>query len=414
MPGADVANGDPLAEALATCRMLWPGREVAVVASGERRRSPGEREFLVVPGSGRPRLLLPAGARRAAASVVTRVNTSVGLRGRGARAVLAASVGTGLLDRWAPRRLRIAAPGGGDSPASIEDALSEIAGRRLCVTFALGTPRANSKPVLTALDEGGKAVFFAKVGHNPLTERLVMREAETLRSLAARRTATFVAPACIHDGQWRGLQLLVMDALPSSLWQGWGSRTPPFEAMREVAALEGVVEAPLGESDFFRTLCSLDGVRNGPARERLERILAGIRDQRGGDLVHFGSWHGDWTPDNMGGYRDKLYLWDWERFRSGVPLGFDGVHYCIQRARYSHGWTGVRAALRDQLPGILRTLEVSGRDADLTTLLYLADIVVRYLRDSREVAHNPLRDTIEAVMALLDVRYADLEKSRRP
>jgi hypothetical protein len=46
-------------------------------------------------------------------------------------------------------------------------------------------------------------------------------------------------------------------------------------------------------------------------------------------------------------------------------------------------------------------------------LLYLADIAVRYLRDRPEVAHDPLRDVIEAVMALLDERYADLGMSRR-
>ena len=44
----------------------------------------------------------------------------------------------------------------------------------------------------------------------------------------------------------------------------------------------------------------------------------------------FGAWHGDWAPWNMASTERGLLVWDWERFTSGVPLGFDALHYRLQ------------------------------------------------------------------------------------
>src|SRR5205823_2021204 len=44
----------------------------------------------------------------------------------------------------------------------------------------------------------------------------------------------------------------------------------------------------------------------------------------------FGAWHGDWSPWNMASTTGGLLVWDWERFGSGVPRGFDALHYWLQ------------------------------------------------------------------------------------
>ena len=33
----------------------------------------------------------------------------------------------------------------------------------------------------------------------------------------------------------------------------------------------------------------------------------------------------------MASLADALLVWDWERFARGVPLGFDALHYALQR-----------------------------------------------------------------------------------
>ena len=47
----------------------------------------------------------------------------------------------------------------------------------------------------------------------------------------------------------------------------------------------------------------------------------------------FGAWHGDWTPWNMASTAGGLLVWDWERFATGVPVGFDALHYWLQIER---------------------------------------------------------------------------------
>ena len=45
----------------------------------------------------------------------------------------------------------------------------------------------------------------------------------------------------------------------------------------------------------------------------------------------FGRWHGDWSPWNMGRAGGRMQVWDWEQSAVGVPLGFDAVHFLLQR-----------------------------------------------------------------------------------
>ncbi len=33
----------------------------------------------------------------------------------------------------------------------------------------------------------------------------------------------------------------------------------------------------------------------------------------------------------MASLADTLLVWDWERFAPGVPLGFDALHYALQK-----------------------------------------------------------------------------------
>ena len=81
--------------------------------------------------------------------------------------------------------------------------------------------------------------------------------------------------------------------------------------------------------------------RDAPAPLRPRRSWPAA-EPMGHRPVDFGSWHGDWAPWNMGYRDDIVQLWDWERFSSPVPIGFDAIHFAAQHVR--HDRTGHRAA----------------------------------------------------------------------
>ena len=43
-----------------------------------------------------------------------------------------------------------------------------------------------------------------------------------------------------------------------------------------------------------------------------------------------GGSHGDFTPWNLAVVEDRVLVWDWERFRTGVPQGTDLLHHALQ------------------------------------------------------------------------------------
>ncbi|MEV7907923.1 hypothetical protein, partial [Streptomyces anulatus] len=99
------------------------------------------------------------------------------------------------------------------------------------------------------------------------------------------------------------------------------------------------------------------------------------------------AWHGDFSPWNIACARDgRLLVWDWERFGTGVPLGFDAVHHFFQRAlRRADPATAARACLAQALP-TLAPFGLSAAEARLTAIRYLIALAERHAADG----HSPL------------------------
>jgi hypothetical protein len=107
----------------------------------------------------------------------------------------------------------------------------------------------------------------------------------------------------------------------------------------------------------------------------------------GAAALRFGSWHGDWAPWNMTISQGCALVWDWERFETGVPVGYDAVHYMLQQAIRSG--MAAEAAAQDVLaraPGVLAPFGLDPAAARLVAVLYLIEIGVRYLRDGQAEA----------------------------
>lgn len=344
------------------------------------------RPYIVVPGRRKPRVLIPAADRKVAAAALTRYARPAA---RGARlkrdaAVWALRLG---LDRMLlPHRIKV---GGAEG---IDDHLAAVLGHEVHLSIHIGPARANRKPVLQILDGDAATVAFAKLGVNPLTRELV--EAETN---ATRRLSEFCdlkllrVPRLLHAGNWNGHNLMVTSALPS--WDapadtGPGRRTA---AMRELADACGTVRSPLGESDYAARLRGRlkDLTARGETdADTLQTAGESLLDRYANTELTFGAWHGDWSPWNTRETERLVYLWDLERFETGVPYGFDAAHYRLQDHIVTRGadpTTAVLGLVADA-PAVLAPMGVAPAEAEPTALLYLVDLAARYMGDQAERA----------------------------
>jgi hypothetical protein len=228
---------------------------------------------------------------------------------------------------------------------------------------------------------------FAKISVSPLTRDLIRAERAALDALAPARLRHLVIPRVLHHGQWRGREVLVLTALPV-----WRRRTPlpPARlaaAMAELAAVGGRGRARLAASVFLARLAArLGGTPGGPDRDALVTALGKLA--AADPELGFGAWHGDWTGWNMASTPGGLLVWDWERFTRPVPLGFDALHHGLQTAVVRRGQPAPAAAAAcvSTAPAALAPFGVPPGEAELTAVLYLAELSARYLADRQAEA----------------------------
>ena len=364
--------------------LLWPAP--AESATGRALRAPATSEFVVVPGLGRPRVLVPRAPARAAATAVRRYSEPTSRLARYRSEALGLAMRTGLGPALMRDRVRIHASGDVDT---IETHLAEALGQRVVVSLNLGPARANRKPVLQALSEDGDLLGFVKVGVNDLTRRLVAAEATSLRLLAGADLRQVQVPAALHAGPWRSLEVLVQSPLPV-----WEKRVPQdgerlADAMLEVARIGGTSGQELVTSAFWAELgAALADLRDDPTTDQLRSSFAAVTSRARGTVVPMGSWHGDWTPWNCAPVAGRLLVWDWERFEHGVPMGFDALHYDLQQAVVGRD-ADARAAVAGCLgraAGLLAPFGVHEDDAQVVALAYLMALATRYLQDGQAEA----------------------------
>lgn len=383
-PGRSVAT-DRRRYLWETLRELWP-EPARIVRAGPFTATPaGSLDFLVVPSESRATVLLPRRPRRATAAALRHYKASaVGSRRlmfRGLAAVAQGGLGDALPHRIIIERV----PGPPD-----RDLVGYLAGvlhQEVLVSVRIGTPRANRKPVLELLTPGSAALGFAKVGVSALTRELVRAEASALTRLGSAPLTNVRVPRLIHHGQWRDHQVLVQETLTGL---GEAPRlTELNRAMTEVAEFGGTERFPLDRSPYWRDLRSrLITCPQGDLGAELLRALDDLQGPASQWAIGFGSWHGDWTPWNMTMADGRAVVWDWERFRGGVPIGFDAIHYQLQRAVVSNGQAArdaAEAAVK-LAPATLAPFALEPAPAQLVAALYLLEIAARYLHDGQAEA----------------------------
>ena len=385
-----------------TLAVLWPeparierrGRGIPGTGShpGRAGRASRQTEFLVLPNEAKAVLLLPRRPRRAAAAALRHYKASAVGRQRLRFRGLALGAQMGLADVL-PQRITIT--GSGEGPdADVVSYLRKVLDQDVVVSLRIGSPRANRKPVLELLNPDGGVLGFAKVGITGLTRELVRAEADALGVLEAAALTRLEAPRLLHHGQWREHEVLVQAPL-----RGSGRAVTPaalMSAMAELATAAGVTIEPVGQSGYWRGLRSrLEACGDREPAEALLQIMADMQATAESTSLAFGSWHGDWTPWNMAFSGGQVLVWDWERFESGVPIGYDALHYQLQGAVERSNGAGAQAAAEAALftaPMRLGFLGVRPGSAVFVAALYLLEIATRYTCDGAAEAGARLGD----------------------
>ncbi|MFI6331124.1 hypothetical protein ACIBBG_22825 [Micromonospora chersina] len=356
--------------------LIWP-------EPAEPALRKGGAGWVVVPSASRPRLLVPTGSGRAAASAVRHSTEAVGRKARLVRQGLATAFRLGLGP--VVFRDRLVVTGGG-----LDAYLAEVLGEPALVSLHIGPARANRKPVLQLIAPDGRALGYAKLGVDPLTRALVDAEADALRRLADLPLGRVTVAGVRHHGDWHGHALLVQEALPVRLPRATPAAAEAAEraAMVAVAGCLGVRRRSWAGSDHAARLAdAVDALGARPEAGRLRAALKTVADLD--PTVAFGAWHGDWNGGNSAVLADgRVLVWDWERFEADVPVGYDELHRAVQTAIGNEGVEPVEAA-RALIAGADRALapfDPDGRGADLVAVLYLVELAARYLRDRQAEA----------------------------
>ncbi len=394
--------GHPLLDTVAS---LWPTARVSLVPG---RRAPGPKELIYVPNADDPRLLVPAGHRRASAAALMRFNHYLPLKDRIRRVIAAGGLRVGA-ERLLAHRIALAEREA--APDSIETYLSGVLGEEVVVSLGIGQVRANQKPVLEAFNAEGRCLAFVKIGDTPLTRDLVKVEARALRGVGARCWSLLTVPTLISLGSWRSFEVLVMSTLPVSARPAVRRpvTVPPARAMRELARVFHEGDQLVAYSGHLERLrAGVTQLADAEAAATYAAALDRIAERHAHTVLDFAAWHGDWTPWNMAWRRRRVQLWDWERFDTGVPVGMDRIHYVLSALARTEGFTD-RTILRAlELPTAREYARPTQQEA--VGLLYLATIAGRYLIGSQHDHAGPVparaRATVQALSTLSQQRPA--------
>jgi hypothetical protein len=388
---------------LGVLRLLWPAADISR-GRPDSARSNGEA-YVVLPSTRRPKVMAPLVPRGLVAEAVWRPTAADRRVESAARRLLAMAAGS----RLGPVlfRGRVTIRQDDSSEGSIVKHLTEIVREPVTVSVSLGSVRANRKPVLQVHTIDGRLIGYAKVGISDLTAELVCAEAAALAGLARYSFREFRHPLPLWHGRWRGLEVLLVTALPRHAGRPSG---PPAAAMRELASHAGTTRAAVADSSWLRRLAErFESVTDDGRRRQLLGLHDTFTARHGSTTLAFGAWHGDWGPWNMSWVDGISQLWDWERYQPKVPIGLDAVHYIALPALLRVGDSGLA---RTTLEGpaaraVSQVLGESEASPQITAVVdsYLLEIATRFATDA---GVHYTRPTALAANWYLDVAAARL------
>ncbi|WP_283139105.1 hypothetical protein [Rhizohabitans arisaemae] len=360
---------------------VWqPGEAVRVTAGETPQGYRVAERYSIVPNAARARFLVPLATRAAAHASLSRYN---GLRPGAlglARALLGAAFRVGLAPIALRDELTVCLAEDAD-PADhlIVAHLGRVLGRPgLAAGIGVRPVDPNGKPTLQLFQPDGTPAGYAKIGWNAATRRLVAMEAE---ALTAVRGVT--APRLLYGGSRRDRQITVTEPLPPRIRAHRNPDEPPGpDVLAAIAAGSGVRETELAASPYWQAVRrEISEIDDEPRlRRALATLAVRLEGEYGGTRLRFGRWHGDLVPWNLGRHDGTLHIWDWEHSATGVPIGFDLLHWHFQVALVLR-----RRPLAEAVAAVHDTARTSRVDAPpgLLAQAYLLEIFLRTHRLQR-------------------------------
>ncbi|HVQ86810.1 MAG TPA: hypothetical protein VMT88_01390 [Actinomycetes bacterium] len=289
----------------------------------------------------------------------------------------------------------------------ITDYLSRQLGRTIVVGVHLGPPRANRKPVLALTTPEGDVVGFAKLGVNELTDRLVANEASALQQLSSLREVT--TPRLLLQDSWSGHSLVLQSAL---LRNGRAADNPEAVANAQVEVSRSVSSGLSAEEYADRLVGQLQVAMPAATSaaaaslKRVQRLVESLRQAPRLAELEMGCWHGDWRATNMAVQRTGVLVWDWERFASGVPVGFDALHLLLtQSSPTTKDLSQLAPLIFRRAPEVLLPFAIRDVEgAEVVTTLYFLELAARYLEDQQATAGTRLGDVDRWLLPELERR----------
>lgn len=399
---------------------MTPAREQDVWLAGvpavARLFPPGTRRLthrpgrsaclLVLPSPRSPRLLVPSDLATAG-KMLRRHNTN--RLQRFGQDVVALALWSRLLPLLPVARL---VPAAGTPGPTIEEHVHQHVPAAAYVGVLLGPPRANAKPVLRVFGADGSTIAFGKVGHDALSGRLVRAESAVLEQLSGRTFTHLEVPRVIHTGTWHGLEVLLITPMQASVRRETSWKLP-LPAMKELSSSDGLTAGPVAKSDYLAGL--MDRVHASGPVGGVPAVLDAVRPLVENVVLDYGRWHGDWAPWNTGSTAGgRLQVWDWERSEARVPVGFDAVHFLLQREfGESLAPTHDAASLLPEMTWALAALGVHRDQVEATIALYLVEILQRYVADSDGTPTSALQHRLTTIRSLIATMSDKLSREFR-
>jgi hypothetical protein len=270
---------------------------------------------------------------------------------------------------------------------SLPQELSRLLGEDVKIAVRIPHWQDMRSLVVRAFGNDGRTLAFAKLALDQHGRTSVEAESRGLRLAAHLDLAGISAPRILHQGDWRGHELLVTSPLAPAMPPSKQTALP-LAQMRELATACSWRQSSLRSSAWWEGVCRrVEMVEDERVRARFEDCLE--RLDSGGDAeMSIGATHGDWTPWNMTYDEGRVLLWDWEHSATDVPFGFDHLHFTAQRRRVTSG-TGIgeeTAWLREVeslLDGALCMQEAQRR---ISIAAYLLEVNLRFILDRQSTS----------------------------
>lgn len=371
----------------AVVQSLFPGTDSVHTPRRGTGRQPGTTDYVLIPSVDNVKLMLPTDPTAVTAAGIRNYRPYSSRRDKMKRQAIAVAMAAGLGARMCDR-LRV-----DNSSATVTSHLNDVLGRDVLIGLHMGPARAVEKPVLQVMNPTGTTLAFAKLGDSNFSRNLVRSEADAISFLNDLNLTALRVPQMLHQGTWNGNEILVQEALHGSSISDLSE--PRFiQAMIEVARCQPTMHPPLADSPYLaglhRHIAHLDQTADV---ERIELALRSLERAHSATAVELGASHGDWAPWNMSTNGDQALVWDWEMFRTGVPVGFDAIHFDVQESvvRRSTPPREALASVMSKSSALLAPFGISRSAGQLTVRLYAIDLAVRYLADGElEAGATPM------------------------